>query len=84
MTIQECIKQMRQSQWISAQDRMPDVEGSYIICTDRGAVCSAHYYPQKSRWNNPYNGHVLCWQPMPEPPDLTEWDEWMEAQKQEG
>ena len=27
---------------------------------------------------------ILCWQPMPEPPDLTEWDERMEAQKQEG
>ena len=26
---------------------------------------------------------ILCWQPMPEPPDLTEWDEWMEAQEQE-
>ena len=24
------------------------------------------------------------YEPMPVPPDLTEWDEWMEAQGQEG
>lgn len=63
------IEWMKQSQWTNAQDRPPVVEDSYIICTDRGAVCAAHYYPQKNRWNNPYNGHVLCWMPFPEPPE---------------
>ena len=57
------------SEWISVKDRLPDANGSYIICTDRGAVCSGHYYAEGRRWNNPYNGHVVCWQPFPEPPE---------------
>lgn len=67
-------------EWYSADDP-PKEDGTYIVQTETGAVCTARYYapmtiPAKS-WR-PYeskrdgmwqsNRKVVKWMPMPEPP----------------
>ena len=67
--------------WIRVEDRLPDKPGSYIICTDRNAVCTAHFYPGgihritiegKSHIEGYFSGyagkHAKYWRRLPDPP----------------
>ena len=54
--------------WISVRDRLPEKEGSTLICTEKGAVCTARFYPQSGRWNGWSGKNSRYWMPLPEPP----------------
>lgn len=61
------------SEWISVKERLPDNSGSYIIATDRGAVCTARYWENYKRWSGAkMNTHVIAWMPLPKPPTREE------------
>ena len=58
-------------EWINVKDRLPDKPGSYLVCTDRMAVCMAHFY------KNGFSGgsiakHIEYWMPKPVPPKEVE------------
>lgn len=65
-----------QPKWISVADRKPTETGSYIVCTDRNAVCTARYYAQTTFGGSVQNGYfsgkigkrITHWMPLPEPP----------------
>lgn len=58
----------RESEWISVEERLPETSGSYIVCTDKGGVCTAHFYADCGRFNAPFGKSVVYWMPLPEPP----------------
>lgn len=64
-------------EWIPVTERLPERTGSYIVHTDRGAVCTARFYRnlptgleyENPHWNNSrLNKHITHWMPLPEPP----------------
>lgn len=57
------------SEWVRMSERKPAVSRSYLVCTDRGKVCTAHFWPQSGRWNGRLHGHVTHWMPLPEAPE---------------
>ena len=63
--------------WISVKDELPKHTGSYIVCTDKNAVCTAKWYrelPTGLRYENPHwnsgrlDKHITHWMPLPQPP----------------
>lgn len=63
--------------WISADQAMPPQDGVYLVCTRKGAVTTAHFYPAHQFSNGVYkpaewqgNRDVAYWMPLPEPPEL--------------
>lgn len=64
------------SEWISVEDRLPEKEGKYLICTDRGYVTFGFFGNYDGNGNltilrnNPRFDYrnVIYWMPLPEPP----------------
>lgn len=65
------------SKWISVNDRLPEVTGGYLVCTDIGEVCTSIFYVdlptglryEEPHWSNPrMNKHITHWAFLPEPP----------------
>lgn len=54
------------SEWIALADKRPPMEGSYLVCTERGAVCTAHYWERNQRFSG-RGLRVTHWMPMPKP-----------------
>lgn len=63
--------------WISADQALPPQDGVYLVCTRKGAVTTAHFYPahqfsngvcKPAEWQG--NRDVAYWMPLPEPPEL--------------
>lgn len=54
--------------WVSVDERLPEYGGSYIICTDRNAVCTAHFWPSFGAFSGPAGRRAKYWMPMPLPP----------------
>lgn len=63
--------------WIPVTERLPERTGSYIVCTDNGAVCTARYYydlPMGLRYEEPHwnsrrmQRHITHWMEMPKSP----------------
>lgn len=54
--------------WVSVADAVPGETGSYIVCTDRGAVCTARFYAEGGIFAGVAGRHVTHWMPLPEPP----------------
>ncbi len=61
--------------WISVDQAPPPKDGEYLVCTRKGAVTTAHFYPAYRLPNGVYkpaewqgNRDVAYWMPMPEPP----------------
>ncbi|MCM1439666.1 MAG: DUF551 domain-containing protein [Roseburia sp.] len=52
--------------WIAMADRLPPKEGSYLVCTARGAVCTAHYWDPHQKFSG-RGLRVTHWMPLPEP-----------------
>ena len=64
--------------WIPVTERLPDVEGTYLVFTVSGCVTTARWYPERDVRN--YRGDFLYhtegkfhrnathWMPLPEPP----------------
>ena len=55
--------------WISVDERLPETEGSTLICTKGGAVCTARFYPGRG-WNGYAGKNAAYWMPLPEPPEV--------------
>ena len=63
-------------EWISVEERLPEKEGKYIICTDRGYVTFGFFGNYDGNGNltilrnNPRFDYrnVIYWMPLPEPP----------------
>lgn len=66
------------SEWISVEERLPEKEGKYLICTDRGYVTFGFFGNYDGNGNltilrnNPRFDYrnVIYWMPLPEPPKL--------------
>lgn len=66
------------SEWISVEERLPEKEGKYLICTDRGYVTFGFFGNYDGNGNltilrnNPRFDYrnVIYWMPLPEPPDM--------------
>lgn len=54
--------------WIAMADKLPPEEGSYIVCTKFGAVCTAHFNVKTGRWGHSMYG-VTHWMPLPKAPE---------------
>ena len=55
--------------WVSVKDRMPDEDGSTLICKKNGKVCTARFYKQQGGWNAYAGRNAAYWMPLPEPPE---------------
>lgn len=55
------------SDWISIEVK-PEREGSYLVATDKGAVCTSHWYRGIGFAKNHTAAHITHWMPLPEPP----------------
>lgn len=55
-------------EWINVKDRLPEENGSTLVCTDRWKVCTARFYAEKKWWNGVLGPHILYWMPLPEIP----------------
>lgn len=66
------------SKWISVDERLPDCDGSYIVATSKGAVCTAHWWTKGHRWSGRLR--VTHWMPLPKPPgEMTVFDRLTES-----
>ena len=55
----------RKQEWISVEERLPETSGSYIVCTNKGSVITAHYYADAKRFSAPFGKNVVYWMPLP-------------------
>lgn len=57
--------------WISANDRLPEKNGSYLVCSAKtGKVYTAHFYVDGQIWSGVSSNKYICyWMPLPEPPE---------------
>lgn len=53
--------------WIAMADKLPPEDGSYIVCTKLGAVCTATFNAKLGRWGHSMYG-VTHWMPLPKAP----------------
>lgn len=51
--------------WHKVSDELPKISGSYIISTDKGSVCTAHFYADCGKFNAPFGKSVVYWMPLP-------------------
>lgn len=58
----------RKQEWHKVSEEIPKTSGLYIVCTDKGSVCTAHYYADCGRFNAPFRKSVVWWTDFPEPP----------------
>ena len=65
------------TKWIPVTERLPDDEGTYLVCSERGAVYATHFYPKKHFMNGYMReggftprGKVKAthWANLPQPP----------------
>ena len=55
--------------WIPVTERLPEKEGTYLVCSDRGAVYTTHFYVRHAAWTRRGKIPVTHWMPLPEPPE---------------
>ena len=74
-------KQATSDGWIPVEERLPEEDGSYLVCTDLGSVYTSHFYAEKhfasmcvygyvreAQWSRRGKAKVTHWMPMPQPP----------------
>ena len=56
--------------WISVEERLPEVDGKYIVCTAKQSVYSTRFrtYGQGGNFQTDINTHITHWMPLPELP----------------
>ena len=62
------VAEARHGKWISVKDSLPQTDGSYLVCTNKGAVCTLHYYTGVNCFSAPAGKNTIYWMPLPEPP----------------
>ena len=58
-------------EWRELKRYQPNKEGSYLITTDKGAVCQAYWHGTK--FSGAAGNHAVAWREKPEP-----WEFWKE------
>ena len=46
----------------------PIKDGSYLICTKKGSVCTARFYTSMNKFSSRIHNSVMYWMPLPKPP----------------
>ncbi len=68
----ERIGNLKQSEWISVEERLPDKEGTYLVYTDKDNITMDIFcvYPSHGTkfWVGGINGEATHWMPLPEAP----------------
>lgn len=55
--------------WIDVDERLPEGDGKYIVCTTKGSVYCAKFSNRHAPYfHTDMNTHIAHWMPMPEPP----------------
>ena len=65
-------------EWRPLSQRKPTKNGNYIITTDRGAVCQAHWYTD--HFSGPAGKHAIAWREQVEPYEF--WRDEIEERKE--
>lgn len=60
----------RQSEWISVEERLPDREGTYLVCTFKGERKFGVYGRYCVCDEPQFEYDVTHWMPLPEPPEM--------------
>jgi hypothetical protein len=59
----------KQSEWISVEDRLPEIEGKYLVFTNKGGYIFACYYYKTNSFGFEH-WDVTHWMPLPEAPKM--------------
>ena len=54
--------------WVSVDERLPEEEGKYIVCTEKNTVYCAKYHAKGKFFGTDMHTHITHWQPLPAPP----------------
>lgn len=58
-------------QWVSVEERLPEKDGRYIVCTAKGSVyCTKFSTRHAPCFHTDINTHITHWMPLPEPPKM--------------
>lgn len=57
---------------ISVEDRLPEKDGKYIVCTAKGSVYCTRFkaYGKSGSFQTDINTHITHWMSLPEPPEV--------------
>jgi hypothetical protein len=56
-------------EWISVDERLPEIEGVYLAYTTRRTIEVAHFYPYYVNGKAQFDYWISHWMPLPEPPE---------------
>lgn len=59
---------LKQSGWVSVEDRLPEREGIYLICTISGHMRLGEFRPYFMGDKPQFDPYTTHWMPLPEPP----------------
>ena len=67
--IGELTERVAQPRWISVEERLPEENGKYIVCTAKGSVyCTKFSIDVCGIFHTDMYTHISHWMPLPEPP----------------
>ena len=55
-------------EWVSVDERLPEEEGKYIVCTAKNTVYCAKYHAKGKFFGTDMHTHITHWMPLPAPP----------------
>ena len=67
--IGELTEKVAQPKWISVEERLPEENGKYIVCTAKGSVyCTKFSIGVRGSFHTDVYTHITHWMPLPEAP----------------